>query len=98
MNRRRFLELMTKAVAGSAVAYSFPSTIVPKNIVQPVRLTDVFPDGIEVYAYGVEPLMRGIPYIVSNSGDYFGLARDTLNRMRHATDAEVRKVMSVNRV
>lgn len=32
MNRRRFLELLGLAAAGSAVVYSFPSIIVPQNI------------------------------------------------------------------
>lgn len=32
MNRRRFLELLGTAIAGTAVVYSFPSIIVPKNI------------------------------------------------------------------
>lgn len=32
MDRRRFLELLTKATVGGAVAYSFPDVIVPKNI------------------------------------------------------------------
>lgn len=32
MDRRRFLGLISRAVAGSAVAYSFPTIIVPKNI------------------------------------------------------------------
>lgn len=39
MNRRRFLELMGMAAAGSAVVYSFPSIIVPKNIVMPQTLS-----------------------------------------------------------
>lgn len=34
MNRRRFLELLGIATAGGAIAYSFPSIIVPKNIVR----------------------------------------------------------------
>lgn len=36
MNRRRFLSLLSQATAGAAVAYSFPSIIVPKNT-QPIE-------------------------------------------------------------
>lgn len=97
MNRRGFLTSLLRATAGATVAYSFPSVIVPKNI-QPVLLTDLFPDGIYVSAYGVEPLMRGVPYIINSASDYFGLHRDTLDRMLHATEAEVRKVVSVTRL
>lgn len=35
MNRRRFLELLGMVTVGSAVAYSFPNVIVPKNIIIP---------------------------------------------------------------
>lgn len=32
MNRRRFLELLSSAALGSGIVYSFPSVIVPNNI------------------------------------------------------------------
>lgn len=32
MNRRRFLGLLGKTTAATAIAYSFPSIIVPKNV------------------------------------------------------------------
>ena len=34
MNRRRFLELMGMTVAAGTIAYSFPSIIVPQNLVE----------------------------------------------------------------
>lgn len=34
MNRRRFLELMGIGIGSSAIVYSFPSIIVPKNIIE----------------------------------------------------------------
>lgn len=35
MNRRSFFTNLLKAAAGATVAYSFPSIIVPKNIISP---------------------------------------------------------------
>jgi hypothetical protein len=35
MNRRNFFSTLMKAAAGATVAYSFPSIIVPKNIITP---------------------------------------------------------------
>ena len=35
MNRRRFLELLGMAAAGTGIVYSFPSVIVPRNIALP---------------------------------------------------------------
>jgi hypothetical protein len=45
MNRRRFLELLGMATVGSAVAYSFPKVIVPKNVIKPVGFTEAVNDG-----------------------------------------------------
>lgn len=39
LNRRRFLELLGMAAAGTGIVYSFPSVIVPKNIA--VLSTDI---------------------------------------------------------
>lgn len=43
MNRRRFLELLGMAAAGTGIVYSFPSVIVPKNIALPEFAPEVFP-------------------------------------------------------
>lgn len=75
MDRRRFLGLVVKATAGSAVVYSFPSIIVPNNIA-PQYLSDLYPDGI-FYGPGVYNLsMHGIPFTVNASGIYMPLSRD----------------------
>lgn len=37
MNRRSFLRTLGLAAAGGVVAYSFPSIIVPRNIINPVE-------------------------------------------------------------
>lgn len=73
MNRRRFLELLGKGIAASGIVYSFPSVIVPKNIA-PVRLVDLFPDGIGV-RFGLHgddllelPPGLLIPYVWMNAG------------------------------
>lgn len=42
MNRRRFLELMGIGIGSSAIVYSFPTIIVPKNIVIPAPTLQVF--------------------------------------------------------
>lgn len=52
MDRRRFLELLGMATAGSVVAYSFPSIIVPKNIdlidqINSVTIKEIFPKRID---------------------------------------------------
>lgn len=55
------------ASAGAAVVYSFPSIIVPKN------LAPAYP----IYPTQYALRMRGLPYIINNMGDYFGLSRAT---------------------
>ena len=41
MNRRRFLELLGMAAAGTGIVYSFPSVIVPKNIAEVNSISEV---------------------------------------------------------
>lgn len=62
MNRRRFLELLGTAAVGSAVAYSFPSIIVPRNIV--VESMWVYPT---LYGYP-----HGLAHFISNGRVLFG--------------------------
>ena len=67
MNRRRFLELLTTAAVGSAVAYSFPSIIVPRNLI-------ATPDDAEIEFYRHEILKstdyfmapRGLAYLIND--------------------------------
>lgn len=45
MNRRKFFNMLGKAVVGGAVAYSFPEILVPKNITKPTGLADAIEKG-----------------------------------------------------
>ena len=76
MDRRGFLSSLLRATAGAAVAYSFPSVIVPKNII-PVETT----------------VIRGIPYLADNTGNYFGVARDSF--LREISEAQREYINSV---
>jgi hypothetical protein len=89
MNRRGFLTSLLRATVGTTVAYSFPSVIVPKNIVQPVMLTDLFPDGIiyggigpkgGIIYSGIGP--KGLPYLISDSGLYLPVNRNFVNHFK----------------
>lgn len=80
MNRRRFLELLGMATAGTAVAYSFPSVIVPKNITtvysrMPRGLTFLINDQTRVLQ-GVSSSMWSIP--MEHGIDLLKTARETL--------------------
>lgn len=74
MNRRGFLGLLGKAAAGAAVVYSFPSIIVPKNIEQVLSPGGVWMD-TRLPAVG----LRGIPYLINSTGNYFGLSRSVIS-------------------
>ena len=63
VSRRRFLELLGMATAGATVAYSFPSIIVPKNII-PVESV------IRQQGYNLAP--RGLIYLIDSEGWMFG--------------------------
>lgn len=69
MNRRGFISALLKATAGATVAYSFPSIIVPKNIIEPV--TAPLP------VFGNFP--HGVPLFVDDTGVFRGLARGSIN-------------------
>lgn len=61
MNRRRFLELLGVGIGSSAIVYSFPSVIVPKNIVIPppsIRILDVKALSAAQRAYIVEAVIH----------------------------------------
>lgn len=76
MNRRRFLELFGLGVAATGIVYSFPDVIVPKNIAGLVSSDIVVPEFTLPSGWYDESeiirAQRGVPYLVSDTGDFYG--------------------------
>lgn len=72
MKRRAFIQAAVAAIAGAAAANLMPAAVAQPA--PPVRLTDVFPNGIYYSGYGSAP--HGFAYHVSNeSGSWKGIHR-----------------------
>lgn len=61
MDRRRFIELLAQTTAISTVAYSFPSVIRPRNIIQPTTM-------VVGYFDRDSGVRRGTLHLWSNNG------------------------------
>lgn len=60
MNRRRFFELLGQATIGGMVVYSFPSIIIPKNIVIPVTGYNLTPRGLTFLLDDKTRILQGV--------------------------------------
>lgn len=81
VSRRRFLELLGMATAGASVAYSFPSIIVPKNI---IAVESVIPAECVIRKQGYNLAPRGLTYLIDDEGWWYGTSASNfldLNRL-----------------
>lgn len=53
MDRRGFLKIFGKAAAGAAIVYSFPSIIIPKNIIIPYEIGLDVGNGLDISALNI---------------------------------------------
>ena len=65
MNRRRFIELLTTAAVGGTIAYSFPSIIVPRNLIVPAESMWVYPTHFGMSGYLLAP--KGLAFLINDS-------------------------------
>lgn len=55
MNRRSFLKFLSIATIGSTITYSFPSIIVPRNIISLEDTKEVYPELIRDLFFREQP-------------------------------------------
>lgn len=79
MNRRRFLELLGKATVTTAVAYSFPDIIIPKNII-PIEAMSA---GLTENSINIVTLKEIYPELIR---DLFFINSPMMARMKSLTE------------
>lgn len=72
MKRRSFLSLLGMAAAAAPLARLLPAAIAPTALPVGIVATNAVP---EMAANPIHVGMRGVPYFVNDTGNYFGISR-----------------------